>query len=104
MKQLALLFILAIGTSVITTTHVSAETIVIPLGSQGAEIKGDLPRKAMKKSSVKEIYGSPLKVTSAVGDPPISTWIYEGFKVFFEYDHVIHSVKNHVPKHPEAMD
>ena len=28
----------------------------------------------------------------AVGKPPISRWEYPGFVVYFEHDHVIHSV------------
>ena len=34
----------------------------------------------------------PGRVQPAVGDPPITTWEYTDFLVYFEYDRVIHSV------------
>jgi hypothetical protein len=33
-----------------------------------------------------------LSKNSSVGEPPISSWEYEPFVVYFEYDRVIHSV------------
>jgi hypothetical protein len=43
---------------------------------------------------VKEIFGEPQKQAPAVGDPPITRWIYQDFTVYFEYDRVIHAVKH----------
>jgi hypothetical protein len=45
------------------------------------------------QASVEANYGSPKSKKAPVGDPPISSWEYETFVVFFEYDRVIHSVK-----------
>lgn len=72
---------------------VAAETITIPVGQQ-AQQKSALSRPAngMTQSEVEAIYGKPLDWREAVGDPPISSWIYADFVVYFEYDHVIHSV------------
>ena len=50
------------------------------------------PTRGMTQVSVEAKYGSPTTKTSAVGDPPISSWEYEGYIVFFEYDRVIHAV------------
>jgi len=53
-----------------------------------------LPGKGMTKDSVEERFGSPVEKIEAVGEPPISRWLYGRFTVYFEYDHVIHAV-NH---------
>jgi hypothetical protein len=37
-------------------------------------------------------FGAPTTKIPAVGSPPISRWEYPGFVVYFEADHVIHSV------------
>jgi len=50
------------------------------------------PTQGMNMSQVEQKFGSPETKVPAVGDPPISRWIYPDFSVFFEYDKVIHSV------------
>ncbi|MGB0965459.1 MAG: hypothetical protein ACPGU3_04770 [Litorivicinus sp.] len=73
-----------------------AQTLQIPLGQQGDP---DLrtPDRGSSMSSVARHYGQPSKIQAGVGDPPIATWHYPQFRVYFEYDKVIHSVKNPVP-------
>jgi hypothetical protein len=51
------------------------------------------PSSGSTQENVEATYGSPNAKSSAVGDPPISSWEYDGFVVFFEFDRVIHSVK-----------
>jgi hypothetical protein len=34
-------------------------------------------------------YGEPTGVMDAVGDPPITRWVYPDYTVYFEYDRVI---------------
>ncbi len=48
--------------------------------------------RGMTQASVESRYGSPVSVTPAVGEPPITRWEYQNFVVFFEYDRVIHAV------------
>jgi len=50
------------------------------------------PVRGMSRDNVLSTYGDPSSRQSAVGSPPISRWDYAGFVVFFEYDHVVHSV------------
>lgn len=50
------------------------------------------PSRGMTQARVEASYGSPQSRQAAVGDPPITRWDYAEFAVFFEYDHVIHSV------------
>jgi len=51
-----------------------------------------LPSRGMSMEAVEAAFGAPLEKIPAVGDPPISRWIYPDYVVFFEYDKVIHSV------------
>jgi hypothetical protein len=50
------------------------------------------PRTGMNMASVRQQYGDPQSEGSAVGDPPITRWEYDGFSVYFEHDLVLHSV------------
>lgn len=50
------------------------------------------PTQGMNMTSVEQKFGAPETKVPAVGDPPISRWIYSDFEVFFEYDKVLHSV------------
>lgn len=70
----------------------SAETIAIPLGQQGKEWQVETPTTGMSKSLVEQRFGEPLERSGPVGTPPIYTWDYSQFTVYFEHDHVIHAV------------
>ena len=75
-----------------------AEVIKIPLSKQADALQDlERPQKGQSQSSVETSFGEPLNRTGPVGDPPITTWVYPNFKVYFEYDHVVHSVFIHVP-------
>jgi hypothetical protein len=50
------------------------------------------PRRGMTMNEVSTKFGAPVTKVPAVGKPPISRWEYPGFVVYFENDHVIHSV------------
>ena len=69
---------------------VHAETLVIDgIDAQGSS---ERPKSGVTSQSVESRYGSPLSKNAAVGDPPISSWEYPSFVVYFEYDRVIHAV------------
>ena len=50
------------------------------------------PARGMSMQKVEAAFGAPASRVPAVGSPPISRWEYPGFVVFFEHDHVIHTV------------
>ena len=50
------------------------------------------PARGMTMTQVASKFGAPVTKVPAVGNPPISRWEYPGFVVYFERDHVIHSV------------
>jgi len=70
-----------------------AETIKIPVGSQGQTV--EKPRLGSTMATVRSTYGDPSKASGPVGEPPITRWDYPGFSVYFEHDSVLHSVVRH---------
>jgi hypothetical protein len=55
------------------------------------------PASGMSMESVEAKYGTPARRVPAVGgastaQPPITRWEYPGFVVFFENNHVVHTV------------
>lgn len=53
-----------------------------------------LPRQNTSMSEVEAQYGAPKEKRPAVGQPPISRWVYPAFTVYFEGDRVINAVVN----------
>lgn len=77
-----------------------ADTLSIPIGSQGTDIDAhDLPRLGESRRAVLERFGLADEEHRPVGQPPITRWDYRDFSVYFEYDHVINSVRHHRPRH-----
>ena len=55
------------------------------------------PARGMTMDQVASKFGAPVTKVAAVGKPPISRWEYPGFVVYFEHEHVIHSVVGQAP-------
>lgn len=51
-----------------------------------------LPARGESRDSVRRKFGEPSSSRPAVGRPPISSWAYPDFTVYFEYDLVITTV------------
>ena len=75
--------------AVASVTSLSANTLVIDpnLGPAHAG-----PQRGMKMVQVEAAFGTPQSRSQAVGHPPITTWSYAEFTVYFEYDTVLHAV------------
>ena len=69
-----------------------AETIAVENGIAVKESDVATPTRGMTMNQVSNKFGAPVSKIPAVGNPPISRWEYPGFIVYFEADHVIHSV------------
>ena len=50
------------------------------------------PSPGVTMQAVEAQFGTPAQKRGTVGKPPITRWDYAGFSVYFEFDHVIHSV------------
>lgn len=86
-------------------TPVNAEVIKLSVGEQAAEKQQlDRPKNGMSRDQVRAHFGEPLNTTAPVGDPPIASWEYADYYVYFEYDLVLHTVLKHVPVGDAATD
>lgn len=72
---------------------VAADEVVIPVGQQASDKASiERPTVGITKDVVRERFGDPTEWNDAVGEPPISSWEYQDFIVYFEHDLVLHSV------------
>lgn len=71
---------------------VQADIVAVDNGIAVKESDGIAPSRGMTMTQVASKFGAPVTKVPAVGNPPISRWEYPGFVVYFERDHVIHSV------------
>ena len=89
-----MLFLIALIFSVAAVCQ--AQQIVIGVGQQGVENQNiNRPQRGMSQTQVIQYFGEPKTKQPATGKPPIETWIYPEFSVYFEGNTVIHSVLHH---------
>lgn len=72
-----------------------ADQVKVPVMSQGDRQSMTMPNTGQSREMVRQRFGDPARTSGPVGDPPISQWHYDNFVVYFEYNHVIHSVARH---------
>ena len=78
--------------AVLASGLAGAETIAVDSGIAVKESDVVTPTRGMTMDQVSTKFGTPVTKVPAIGKPPISRWEYPGFVVYFEADHVIHSV------------
>ncbi|MDX1563428.1 MAG: hypothetical protein R3305_10905 [Gammaproteobacteria bacterium] len=71
-----------------------ADTLLLDGVEMAASSQQQRPARGETKDRVEQRFGAPTERVAEVGDPPISRWVYPGFTVYFEYDHVVHAVPN----------
>jgi hypothetical protein len=79
------------------TVIAQADVLKIPVGSQPNASGQPLPPKGMLMQRVRAGWGEPEVALDPVGQPPITRWDYADFSVYFEYEHVVHTVARHRP-------
>ena len=75
---------------------VYADVLLIEEVRQSERMK--LPVNGQDKATVEAKFGTPAQKDPAVGDPPISSWKYDTYSVYFEHDLVLFTVL-----HPGAV-
>lgn len=75
---------------------VYADVLLIEEVRQSERMK--LPVNGQDKATVEANFGTPVEKQPAVGDPPISSWKYDTYSVYFEHDLVLFTVL-----HPGAV-
>jgi hypothetical protein len=78
--------------AVLASGLAGAETIAVDNGIAVKQSDVPTPTRGMTMDQVAGKFGAPATKVPAVGQPPISRWEYPGFIVYFEHEHVIHSV------------
>lgn len=86
-----LLAALAISLFWLCAGPLPAETLNVPEDGQ-ENFSITLPGRGMTMEQVEKRFGEPSKKEGPVGNPPISTWVYKRFTVYFEGHYVIHAV------------
>lgn len=77
------------------SANLSAEEINIPATEvNSSEYSIQLPGRGMSMENVQSRFGEAADKFSAVGEPPITKWVYKDFTVYFESEFVIHAVVN----------
>jgi hypothetical protein len=69
-----------------------AQNLDMPASPPATATAAALPARGQSMASVERQFGAPAERQAAVGQPPITRWVYPGFVVFFEYEHVVHAV------------
>ncbi len=73
-----------------------ADSVKTPIShQQSQQAQSLLPHTGLSKNEVERLCGHPDRQLKAIAHPPISRWIYADYVVYFEYDHVVHSVIKH---------
>lgn len=88
-QSMATAGLLALG--LVFSTATLAESVALSVANQGNQ-SVQTPRNGQDKESVEAQFGAPIERVSAVGEPPISKWVYQTFTVYFEHDTVLHAV------------
>lgn len=60
--------------------------------AESAQAPMDLPVRGMNMRQVEARFGTPQNKLPAVGEPPITRWVYADYTVYFEHQYVIHTV------------
>lgn len=83
--------------------YLLADSLEMPsdIGATPGENKDvDKPVRGMTMDDVSNKYGEPSKILPAVGNPPITRWVYPEFIVTFERNYVIFAVVPRKPPQP----
>ena len=69
-----------------------AAQVMMPDGTMREAFVMEAPGRGMTMAEVEQRFGTPLERREAVGEPPITRWIYADYTVYFEHQYVIRAV------------
>jgi len=85
-------FLAALCFNSISNSYADSLDMPTDIGANKNNVQINTPSRGMTMDQVSDLFGRPKQKIAAVGDPPISRWIYSEFTVNFESEFVIHSV------------
>ena len=83
---------LIVGLLSLAPLALQADVLLLDGVEMSAQSAAARPSRGMTMQRVESAFGAPSSRHAAVGEPPITRWEYPEFVVFFEHQHVIHSV------------
>ena len=101
MNKLTSVSLITLFSASLIAPFTAAEVITLPLGEQTRQSAIDMPVRSMDKQDVLRDFGDPQEITDAVGEPPISQWVYADYVVYFEDNWVLYSVVKHPSNNPQ---
>ena len=86
------LYLLLVSFSLISYPAAGAgDALTIP-GHAAYSQKQVMPMRGISMESVLGEFGEPDERFGPVGEPPITEWVYGSFRVYFEYQVVLHAI------------
>ncbi len=85
------LYLLLLGIGLILQPAVAGDTLTIP-GNVPAADKQMMPKRGISMDDVLAEFGEPDERFGPVGEPPITEWVFGSFRVYFEYQIVLHTI------------
>jgi hypothetical protein len=70
-----------------------ADTLLVDSVAAARPTTAERPLPGNTMTGVEARFGAPASRSGPVGKPPITRWDYADFVVYFEFDHVVHSVR-----------
>ncbi|MCP4492958.1 MAG: phosphodiesterase [Gammaproteobacteria bacterium] len=77
--------------SLLFTPAMQADSLTIPGHKQTDQVQV-MPRRGIDMNAVIVEFGQPDERYEPIGEPPITEWVYGGFRVYFEHETVLHSI------------
>ena len=85
------IYLLLLASSLFMQAASAGDNLTIPGHVATAETQV-LPRRGTSMEDVLTKFGEPDDRFGPVGEPPISEWVYGSFRVYFEYQTVLHAI------------
>ncbi len=85
------IYLLLLGSSLVLNPATAGDQLTIP-GHVATADKQILPKRGLSMDDVLGEFGEPDVRFGPVGEPPITEWVYGSFRVYFEYEIVLHSI------------
>ncbi|MEE8494991.1 MAG: hypothetical protein V3S21_00805 [Xanthomonadales bacterium] len=90
MTRMVLTLMLVLSTGLAQIGIAQADILLIEPVRQSDRM--NLPVNGMSSDQARTRFGEPVDQRAAVGDPPITQWIYDRWSVYFEYELVLFTV------------
>ncbi len=85
------LYLLLLGSCFLLQPASAGDLLTIP-GNVAVNGKQVMPKRGINMDDVLSEFGEPDQRFGPVGEPPISEWAYGSFRVYFEFQLVLHTI------------